>query len=140
MPCQALFCSMLCSSRRRHTIFDCDWSSDVCSSDLSRWQISTDGGQSPIWNPAGDEVFYRRGKAVMTVPLETSGGTFKYGNARTLFAGSYVEEDPQRTGRSYAVASDGQRFLMMKESARPPMRIIVVRNWAAEVDRRLAVR
>src|SRR5256886_3867010 len=24
------------SSRRRHTIFDCDWSSDVCSSDLRR--------------------------------------------------------------------------------------------------------
>src|SRR3989475_5251756 len=31
------------SSRRRHTRFDCDWSSDVCSSDLlnigqSRWE------------------------------------------------------------------------------------------------------
>src|SRR2546430_7480824 len=25
---------LFCSSRRRHTIFDCDWSSDVCSSDL----------------------------------------------------------------------------------------------------------
>src|SRR3972149_1138954 len=25
---------VLCSSRRRHTRFDCDWSSDVCSSDL----------------------------------------------------------------------------------------------------------
>src|SRR2546430_12253075 len=25
---------MFFSSRRRHTIFDCDWSSDVCSSDL----------------------------------------------------------------------------------------------------------
>src|SRR5256886_2052886 len=25
---------IFCSSRRRHTIFDCDWSSDVCSSDL----------------------------------------------------------------------------------------------------------
>src|SRR5688572_31412443 len=24
------------SSRRRHTRFDCDWSSDVCSSDLGR--------------------------------------------------------------------------------------------------------
>src|SRR2546430_13379364 len=24
------------SSRRRHTRFDCDWSSDVCSSDLSK--------------------------------------------------------------------------------------------------------
>src|SRR2546430_13674851 len=26
------------SSRRRHTRFDCDWSSDVCSSDLSAGQ------------------------------------------------------------------------------------------------------
>src|SRR2546430_11972788 len=26
------------SSRRRHTRFDCDWSSDVCSSDLFRLQ------------------------------------------------------------------------------------------------------
>src|SRR2546430_2754122 len=26
--------SFFFSSRRRHTIFDCDWSSDVCSSDL----------------------------------------------------------------------------------------------------------
>src|SRR2546430_6131914 len=25
------------SSRRRHTRFDCDWSSDVCSSDLFSW-------------------------------------------------------------------------------------------------------
>src|SRR2546430_13410546 len=27
------------SSRRRHTRFDCDWSSDVCSSDL-RWMFT----------------------------------------------------------------------------------------------------
>src|SRR2546430_5771074 len=26
------------SSRRRHTRFDCDWSSDVCSSDLLTWE------------------------------------------------------------------------------------------------------
>src|SRR2546430_12260952 len=28
-------CVFFFSSRRRHTRFDCDWSSDVCSSDLS---------------------------------------------------------------------------------------------------------
>src|SRR2546430_7400664 len=28
------------SSRRRHTRFDCDWSSDVCSSDLSASRCS----------------------------------------------------------------------------------------------------
>src|SRR2546430_9901693 len=33
---------MLCffSSRRRHTRFDCDWSSDVCSSDLNGLGLS----------------------------------------------------------------------------------------------------
>src|SRR2546430_13676078 len=30
------------SSRRRHTIFDCDWSSDVCSSDLG-WPTAATG-------------------------------------------------------------------------------------------------
>src|SRR5256886_12770018 len=34
------------SSRRRHTRFDCDWSSDVCSSDLGRVT------QNPIATPA----------------------------------------------------------------------------------------
>src|SRR2546430_11615742 len=29
-----LMCFFFFSSRRRHTRFDCDWSSDVCSSDL----------------------------------------------------------------------------------------------------------
>src|SRR2546430_10322294 len=28
------------SSRRRHTRFDCDWSSDVCSSDLAQLAFS----------------------------------------------------------------------------------------------------
>src|SRR2546430_11513906 len=31
------------SSRRRHTRFDCDWSSDVCSSDLARIEIVDHG-------------------------------------------------------------------------------------------------
>src|SRR2546430_12296434 len=30
----AMCCVFFFSSRRRHTRFDCDWSSDVCSSDL----------------------------------------------------------------------------------------------------------
>src|SRR2546430_9258186 len=29
-----MICFFFFSSRRRHTRFDCDWSSDVCSSDL----------------------------------------------------------------------------------------------------------
>src|SRR5688572_32465198 len=34
--CFFFFFFFFFSSRRRHTRFDCDWSSDVCSSDLAR--------------------------------------------------------------------------------------------------------
>src|SRR2546430_10519524 len=34
--------SCFCSSRRRHTRFGCDWSSDVCSSDLSWDELPED--------------------------------------------------------------------------------------------------
>src|SRR2546427_11007310 len=35
------------SSRRRHTRFDCDWSSDVCSSDLTQPHLA-DGILDPL--------------------------------------------------------------------------------------------
>src|SRR2546427_7835427 len=37
-----LFSCFFFSSRRRHTRFDCDWSSDVCSSDLwyAAWDLA----------------------------------------------------------------------------------------------------
>src|SRR5256886_12648606 len=38
MACIRRFSSFFFSSRRRHTRFDCDWSSDVCSSDLAAGQ------------------------------------------------------------------------------------------------------
>src|SRR5688572_32694539 len=34
-----LFVFFFFSSRRRHTRFDCDWSSDVCSSDLDEGRL-----------------------------------------------------------------------------------------------------
>src|SRR3989475_6905957 len=36
------------SSRRRHTRFDCDWSSDVCSSDLGRRNGVTRSGERAV--------------------------------------------------------------------------------------------
>src|SRR2546430_13351206 len=43
-----LFGFFFFSSRRRHTRFDCDWSSDVCSSDLKRifrWKTASKSKQ-----------------------------------------------------------------------------------------------
>src|SRR2546430_2403168 len=40
------------SSRRRHTRFDCDWSSDVCSSDLQERHVSFRAGDR-LWDENG---------------------------------------------------------------------------------------
>ena len=36
-----------------------------------RWQVSTAGGDTPLWSPGGREIFYRNGDAVMAVAVET---------------------------------------------------------------------
>src|SRR2546427_2329918 len=66
----ATSCFVFFSSRRRHTIFDCDWSSDVCSSDL----VSSRRFQSCAgWTDAsGDNV---RAAQDWIRRLDTGGGT-----------------------------------------------------------------
>src|SRR2546430_11949930 len=51
------------SSRRRHTRFDCDWSSDVCSSDLRR-------GRAARWRSAVLNGSRSTGSAVTRAGLE----------------------------------------------------------------------
>src|SRR5260370_19978132 len=54
MPTHALF--FFFSSRRRHTRFKCDWSSDVCSSDLGS-EMEGNRGQA--------EAFLKHGRQKM---------------------------------------------------------------------------
>src|SRR5260370_31128969 len=50
-------CDFLFSSRRRHTRFKCDWSSDVCSSDLTDPRILIlDDSTSAIDSATEDEI------------------------------------------------------------------------------------
>src|SRR2546430_3942227 len=46
--------SVFFSSRRRHTRFDCDWSSDVCSSDLGEFRMGVEA--SPHRGAANREI------------------------------------------------------------------------------------
>jgi hypothetical protein len=74
---------------------------------------------------------------MISVPVAATGNTFSYGNPRVLFEGSYVPEGSEAVGaRSYALAPDGQRFLMMKEGERhDASQIVVILNWAEELKR-----
>jgi serine/threonine-protein kinase len=102
-------------------------------------QISTDGGQEPVWNPKGGELFYRSGNTVMVVDIETESG-FSAGNPRTLFEGPYL-----LTSASfpfYDVSPDGEHFLMLKpveSETSAPTQIHVVLNWFEELKQKASV-
>jgi serine/threonine-protein kinase len=117
-----------------------------------RYQVSTDGGGSPIWRGDGRELFYlaaargaprqedsaARGASdadvrVMAVPV-LSQTRLTFGAPRELFAGRYGINGP---ARGYDVSRDGQRFQLLVPRERRPVvvtNISVVQNWVAELN------
>jgi len=94
-----------------------------------KWQISSDGGQTPVWGPNGQELFYRNGEAMMVVNIHTE-PTFTAGSPVVLFTGRYTSA----LVVNYDISPDGQRFLMIKEEEGPGQ-INVVLNWFEELKR-----
>jgi hypothetical protein len=109
--------------------------------DEGRWQVSANGGESPIWSPDGRELFYRSGDAVMAVKVDTE-QAFSLEPAEILFRGNYHAYWPET---SWGIHPDGKRFLMMKSSpttdngldTSEPRRINIVLNWLEELKERV---
>lgn len=101
-----------------------------------RQQISLDGGSEPLWSPKGDELFYRRGDALMAVPV-TPGPQLRLGAPDIVFEGWSYRNDFRQ--RAYDVTPDGTRFIIIKEDAVggdvEPVEIRVVQNWHEELKR-----
>jgi Tol biopolymer transport system component/predicted Ser/Thr protein kinase len=101
-----------------------------------KYQISTEGGTEPVWNPKGRELFYRAGNKMMAVEVATQ-PAFSAGKPKVLFEGAYVATP--RSLPNYDVSPDGQRFLMLEgsEQGQAPTQINVVLNWFEELKRRV---
>ncbi|MGA2363354.1 MAG: protein kinase [Candidatus Aminicenantales bacterium] len=98
-------------------------------------QISTEGGDEPLWARNGKQLFYRWENQVWAVNVRTDGG-FATGKPRLLF------EKPGYLGgapiRGYDLSLDSQRFLMVKLDQRKPTPVtemILVQNWFEELKR-----
>jgi Tol biopolymer transport system component len=103
-----------------------------------KYQISTEGGTEPVWNPTGKELFYRSGDKMMAVEIATQ-PNFSPGKPRMLFEGRY-ELSPVLVN-NYDVSPDGQRFLMIKASEQASSssltQIVVVQNWFEELKQKV---
>jgi serine/threonine protein kinase len=99
-----------------------------------KWQISTEGGAEPVWNPKGRELFYRSGQKMMAVNY-TEQPEFSADKPRMLFEGPYMPSP--RSLADYDVSPDGQRFLMLKNAEQRPGEINVVLNWTEELKQKV---
>jgi eukaryotic-like serine/threonine-protein kinase len=103
-----------------------------------RTMVSTDGGAEPIWSRNGSELFYRSGRRVFSVPINTK-GTLAIGRPSVLFEGDFDAGSATPGIPNYDVAADG-RFIMVASAADAalPTRLDVAINWVEELRRKVA--
>jgi serine/threonine-protein kinase len=105
----------------------------------AKFQVSTEGGMEPVWNPRGGELFYRNGRKSMVVPVSTQ-YSFSAGNPKLLFESSHLVTPS--TYANYDVTPDGQRFLMLRQAeseSEALTQINVVLNWFEELKQKVPV-
>ncbi len=103
-------------------------------------QVSADGGTTPRWGARGDRIFYvqseDRDRRLVEVPVAHD-PAIRLGAPRNLFGARDAGLDLSDNAR-FDVASDGERFLMIKtlrpEGERPTL--VLVDNWMAEFRER----
>jgi len=100
--------------------------------EAGRWQVSVRGGTEPLWAHSGRELFYKSQGSLMVVGVQTD-PTFATLEVRELF--STRGYFPFIVHRSYDVAADDQRFVMIRSSAAGVNRLVVVENFFEELKR-----
>jgi serine/threonine-protein kinase len=97
-----------------------------------KWQVSTDGGIQPQWAHSGRELFYRNADGGLVAATVTLIPTFTLGMQRELFDGGGYSV-LSTFHRSYTVAPDDQRFLMVKDLGGTSDEIVLVLGWHREL-------
>jgi serine/threonine-protein kinase len=104
------------------------------------WQVSTNGGTRPLWAPSGQELVYVSPTgAIMRVGVERA-PTWSATPPAQLVKEGYATNSASLSGRSYDIAPDGQRFLLIKEGAgvdetAAPASLVVVQHWLDDLKR-----
>jgi len=108
------------------------------------WLVSTNGGTQPLWARSGRELFYFAPDGALMHVAVAAGPAWTGGAPTKALDGRYVVSTGGNTTRSYDIASDDQRFLMLKTAgndatgAQP--QIVVVQHFDEELKRLVPAR
>lgn len=76
----------------------------------ARWQVTSDGGTSPLWAAGGREIFYYNDGAILRVPV-TPGPAFGVGAPGRVVSVDLIAD---RLGPVFELMPDGERFLAVE--------------------------
>jgi hypothetical protein len=102
-----------------------------------KWRISPDGGSRPRWRRDGKELYYLAlDQKLMSVAVKGE-AAFTAGPPAALFQLQIIPTPPTQGRQQYAVASNGDRFLVntMVEPAIPTP-VTIVLNWTAALNKK----
>jgi DNA-binding winged helix-turn-helix (wHTH) protein/Tol biopolymer transport system component len=94
-----------------------------------RQQLTSTGGESPVWRGDGKEIVFRHGTTIYSIPVEAKGNTFHAGPPEALFkvratAGIVLDSEP------LAVTRDGSNILFAQGVEQPdPQLTYVMTAW-----------
>jgi serine/threonine-protein kinase len=97
-------------------------------------RVSAEGGQDPAWSRDGKELFFRSSTKMLSARILSTAPDMRVDMPRALFEGGF-EPGSQR---AFDVAPDGRLLMIEATTTNASPSIIVVRNWAAELNARSA--
>jgi serine/threonine-protein kinase len=99
-------------------------------------QVSRSGGTKPMWARDGKELFYTRGRKLLSVAVDLRGPEFSAGPARELFD-LPVTRGAAKELANYDVSRDGRRFLTTRiaDPRAEIEHINLVLGWSEELRR-----
>lgn len=103
--------------------------------DAGKWQLSTAGGDAPLWAHSGRELFYRSAEQMMIAAQIGAGPTFTVSDRKTLFkVGSEYLSAAKYT--PWDISPDDKRFIMVRnrgvqQGTMAPL--VLVEHWVEEL-------
>jgi eukaryotic-like serine/threonine-protein kinase len=97
----------------------------------AQYQVSTSGGERPVWRHDGKEIYYREGLRIMAVEVNMKASPVEFSSPTALFELA----SGNLNGRYYDVAPDGRFLTNTSPLGKKEQDFSLVVNWPARLKK-----